>query len=128
MAEIDPEVGPILNQYVAQLKAASVESVGRGQVDESNRLLEQHNQLMTIVDLPARELTDVFFTGAWSYMPEGAKEERREKIKTWVDRAEAGDIVAQAVLLRARTILDGQKIPTAGFPSFEWKDPSKAGK
>lgn len=134
MTEIRPEIQRMIDQFVAQ-ETERVKAQGRAQVEQSQRLVDRQMEEFergveweTTVEIPASELTTFFVTGVWQRIPDFARKEHTKKISEWVNRAESGDKIAQAVLLRARSILDEKRVATKGLPSFEWQEPGKTEK
>lgn len=99
---------------------------------QSKALLNQRLQQLDLqakyeelIQRPAHSLTREFLIkNFWERLPENFKEEKRQKITTWVKRAEDGDQVAQAVLLTAQNLLKEKGVKTEALPSFEWKEPA----
>ncbi len=134
MPEINPATARMIDQYVGQLKAAA-SAQGRSQLAESTRVLDQQIadfdstvEWITLVNRPATMITAPFVAGAWASFPSSFRDKYQAQITGFVDKAKEGDKVSQAVLLRARAILDENKIPLDGLPSFEWEDAEKAEK
>lgn len=132
LGNLDSETIKLITQYVDSWKQR-VEEHDKARIEQSQRMLDQQlaqavqkAEWMRLVDLPARGLTRFFIVpGVWGKLPDFARTNHAEKIKDWVDRAKAGDKVAQAVLLRSGSILEQNKVSTEGIPSFSWQEVKK---
>ncbi len=133
-SEIDKAYQQTLKNIDAYIQAvqAGLRAAGEAEIAQSKEMAEQawrqvaaQEQFLRLVEGPANNLIREYtIPGLWDKVPPRFQQQKLEQISGLIQKAESGDKVAQAVLLRSKAILAEKKIKPQGLPNLEWKDPS----